>query len=303
MTLTRRRFTTLAAAGIVGSFAPLRAGMAQTSLGGFTLTSLSDGELRLPLSMALEYVPQDMRAEVTQQYGFGETVTPPCNVTLLQTDSHNILFDVGAGPEFMSSAGFLLDALDAAGLTPDDITDVVFTHAHPDHIWGLVDDFDDLLFTNASYMIGQAEWDYWSDPDTVNTIDSGRTTFAVGAARRLARIADQVTFFQDGQEILPGVAARATFGHTPGHMAFEVRQGNDAIMILGDCIGNHHLAFDHPDWKSASDQDTDMGVATRVALLDQLAYEQMQILGFHLPNTGIGRVEKAGTAYRFVQDS
>ncbi|QEE36060.1 MBL fold metallo-hydrolase [Octadecabacter sp. SW4] len=303
MTLTRRRFTTLAAAGIVGSFAPLRAGMAQTSLGGFTLTSLSDGELRLPLSMALEYVPQDMRAEVTQQYGFGETVTPPCNVTLLQTDSHNILFDVGAGPEFMSSAGFLLDALDAAGLTPDDITDVVFTHAHPDHIWGLVDDFDDLLFTNASYMIGQAEWDYWSDPDTVNTIDSGRTTFAVGAARRLARIADQVTFFQDGQEILPGVAARATFGHTPGHMAFEVRQGNDAIMILGDCIGNHHLAFDHPDWKSASDQDTDMGVATRVALLDQLAYEQMQILGFHLPNTGIGRVEKAGSAYRFVQDS
>lgn len=303
MTLTRRRFTTLAAAGIVGSFAPLRAGMAQTSLGGFTLTSLSDGELRLPLSMALEYVPQDMRAEVTQQYGFGDTVTPPCNVTLLQTDSRNILFDVGAGPEFMSSAGFLLDALDAAGLTPDDITDVVFTHAHPDHIWGLVDDFDDLLFTNASYMIGQAEWDYWSDPDTVNTIDSGRTTFAVGAARRLARIADQVTFFQDGQEILPGVAARATFGHTPGHMAFEVRQGNDAIMILGDCIGNHHLAFDHPDWKSASDQDTDMGVATRMALLDQLAYEQMQILGFHLPNTGIGRVEKAGTAYRFVQDS
>ena len=136
----------------------------------------------------------------------------------------------------------------------------------------------------------------------MNTIDSGRTTFAVGAARRLARIAGQVTFFQDGQEILPGVAARATFGHTPGHMAFEVRQGNDAIMILGDCIGNHHLAFDHPDWKSGSDQDTDMGVATRVALLDQLAYEQMQILGFHLPNTGIGRVEKAGSAYRFVQD-
>lgn len=302
MTLTRRRFTTLAAAGIAGGFAPLRAGMAQTSLGGFTLTSLSDGELRLPLSMALEYVPQDMRAQIAQQYGFGETVTPPCNVTLLQTDSRNILFDVGAGPEFMSSAGFLLDALGAAGLTPDDITDVVFTHAHPDHIWGLVDDFDDLLFTNARYMIGQAEWDYWTDPDTVNTIDSGRTTFAVGAARRLARIADQVTFFQDGQEILPGVAARATFGHTPGHMAFEVRQGNDAIMILGDCIGNHHLAFDHPDWKSASDQDTDMGVATRMALLDQLAHEQMQILGFHLPNTGIGRVEKADSAYRFVQD-
>ncbi|WP_377506903.1 MBL fold metallo-hydrolase [Octadecabacter sp. R77987] len=302
MTLTRRRFTTLAAAGIASGFAPLRASMAQTSLGVFTLTSLSDGALTLPLSMTLEHVPDDQRAAVTQHYGFGDTLTPPCNVTLLQTDTRNILFDVGAGPEFMSSAGFLLDALDAAGLGPDDITDVVFTHAHPDHIWGLVDDFDDLLFANASYMMGQAEWDYWTDPDTVNTIDAGRTTFAVGAARRLARIADQVTFFGDGAEILPGVAARATFGHTPGHMAFEVRQGSEAIMILGDCIGNHHLAFDHPDWRSGSDQDADQGVATRVALLDQLAHEQMQILGFHLPDTGIGRVEKAGSAYRFVQD-
>lgn len=302
MTLTRRRFTTLAAAGIASGFAPLRASMAQTSLGGFTLTSLSDGALTLPLSMTLEHVPDDMREAVTQQYGFGDTLTPPCNVTLLQTDTRNILFDVGAGPEFMSSAGFLLDALDAAGLGPDDITDVVFTHAHPDHIWGLVDDFDDLLFANASYMMGQTEWDYWTDPDTVNTIDAGRTTFAVGAARRLERIADQVKFFGDGAEILPGVAARATFGHTPGHMAFEVRQGSEAIMILGDCIGNHHLAFDHPDWKSGSDQDADQGIATRVALLDQLAHEQMQILGFHLPDTGIGRVEKAGSAYRFVQD-
>ena len=297
MKLTRREFGLLGASSLI---AP--AAFAQTQIGGFTLTSVSDGSLTLPANMILGPLPAEALADVNAAFGLGDTLTPPCNVTLLQTGDRNILFDVGSGSEFMSSAGFLLDALDAAGVAPDDITDVVFTHGHPDHIWGLLDDFDDLLFSNAQYMIGQEEWDYWTDPNTVDTIGAERTAFAVGAARRLERIADQVTFFRDGEEILPGVAARATFGHTPGHMAFEVRQGNDAMMILGDCIGNHHAAFRYPMMPSGSDQDQDMAAATRTALLDQLAAEQMQVLGFHLPGDGIGRVERDGDAYRFVQE-
>ena len=303
MKFTRRRFVSTGTTGLIMGMSPLRSALAQTQLGRFTLTSLSDGTLTLPVSMTLEGVPEDQRASISEQYDFSDVMTPPCNVTLLQTDERNILFDVGAGPEFMSSAGFLTDALDDIGLAPEDITDVVFTHAHPDHLWGVVDDFDDLLFTNAAYMMGEVEWAYWMDPNTVDTIDDGRTTFAVGAARRLERIAERMSFFKDGDEILPGVAARATFGHTPGHMAFEVRQDTDALMILGDCIGNHHVAFSHPAWPTASDQDQETGIATRTALLDQLASDQIQILGFHLPGTGIGRVEKAGSAYRFVQDS
>ena len=303
MTLTRRRFATLGAAGLITGFAPFRAAMAQSSIGSFTLTSLSDGNLTLPASMTLEHVPADELAAVMAKYGLGDVLTPPCNVTLLQTGDRNILFDVGAGSEFMSSAGFLVDALADVGLDPQDITDVAFTHAHPDHLWGVVDDFDDLLFPNARFMIGQAEWDYWTDADTVNTIDDGRTTFAVGAARRLERIAENITFFNDGEEILPGVAARATYGHTPGHMSFELRQGNDAMMILGDCIGNHHIAFEHPAWQAGSDQNLELGAETRVAFLDQLAHDQMPILGFHLTGNGIGRVERAGDTYRFVQDA
>ncbi len=302
MTMTRRRFITTGTAGFAASLLPLRAALAQTQIGDFTLTSLSDGALTLPRSLVLAGIPEDELASVIEQYGFEEIVTNPCNVTLLQTADRNILFDAGSGPEFMSSAGFLTDTLASIGLETDDITDVVFTHAHPDHLWGVVDDFDDLLFQNAAYMIGKTEWDYWTDPNTVDTIGDERTTFAVGAARRLERIADNTTFFEDGAEILPGVAARATFGHTPGHMSFEVRQGSDALMIVGDCIGNAHVAFDHPAWPAGSDQDQDTGIATRTALLDQLASEQMQILGFHLPGTGIGRVEKSGSAYLFVPE-
>ena len=131
----------------------------------------------------------------------------------------------------MSSAGFLLDALDEQGLAPDDITEFLFTHAPPDHLWGLMDYFADLLFKNATYMIGRTEWDYWTDPNTVDAIDDARTTFAVGAARRLARIEDRIVFFKDGNEVMQNIAARATFGHTQGHTAFEVRDGNNAIVL------------------------------------------------------------------------
>jgi len=155
------------------------------------------------------------------------------------------------------------------------------------------------LFTEASYMIGKTEWDYWMNPNTVDEIGEARTSFAVGAKRRLEMIEDNIAFFEDGQEIMPGVAARASYGHTPGHMSFEVRNGNTSAMIVGDSIGNHHVAFARPDWTSGSDQDPETAAQTRLSLLDQLSSAKMQLIGFHLPG-GLGHVEKSGDAYTFV---
>ena len=113
---------------------------------------------------------------------------------------------------------------------------------------GVLDDFDDLMFPQAEYLMGAEEWAYWRDPATVDTIGEARASFAVGAARRLAAIEDRVRHFRDGEEVLPGVAAVATFGHTPGHMSFELRQGTQAVLIGGDAIGNHHpIANRHAD--------------------------------------------------------
>lgn len=278
--------------------------LAQINLGQVRLTSISDGNLVLPVAMMMDTIPAaDYQPVLTGLGVTGDTVTPPCNVTLLQNGDRTVLFDVGAGPEFMASAGLLADGLAELGVDPSDVTDVVFTHAHPDHLWGLLDDFGDLMFPNASYKIGQAEWDYWTDPNTVDSIGQDRTSFAVGAARRLSEIADQITRFKDGEEILPGIAARATFGHTPGHMSFEVRSGSEAAMIIGDAIGNHHVAFARPDWHSGMDQDQPTGAATRQRLLDQLAAEQIKVIGFHLLDNGIGYVERKDGGFRFVPDS
>ena len=151
-------------------------------------------------------------------------------------------------------------------------------------------------------MISQAEWDYWSDPDTVNTIGELRASFAVGAARRLGAIAEQMTFFSDQDEVIPGVLAHLTPGHTPGHTSFEIRHGGAAVMVGGDAIGNHHVAFARPEWPSGSDHDPDLGADTRQRLLDRLVEDDIALLGFHLPDGGLGRVERVGSYYRFISE-
>ncbi len=301
--MRRREFLTMTGAVAAGLMLPARPALAMMDLGGgASLTTLSDGHLVLPADFAFGTFPADEVAPIREAFGLtGDRVEPGCNLALYRDGTNTVLFDAGSGPDFMPTAGKLAEALDAAGLSVEDITHVVFTHAHPDHIWGLLDDFDEPLFLNATHMMGRAEWDYWWNPETVNTIGGARATFAVGAKRRMEVIEDSVEFFDDGQEILPGIAAVASYGHTPGHMAFEVRPAGQSALIVGDAIGNHHVALRQPGWQSASDQDPETGVTTRLRLLDRLTSEQMALVGFHLPGGGMGRVMRDGDAFRFEE--
>jgi glyoxylase-like metal-dependent hydrolase (beta-lactamase superfamily II) len=299
MQITRRH---LIAASLAASAAPhMLWASTKITLGQMQIDSLSDGNLMLPASFILGGMPADKVAKIVSKYSLaGDTLSPPCNVTLLRSGGRVVLFDVGAGPDFQPTAGKLMVALNTLGVSAEEITDVVFTHGHPDHLWGLLDEFDEPVFANADHFIGQAEFDYWTDPNTVASIGAERTTFAVGAARRLSALAESFSFFKDGDEILPGIAARATFGHTPGHMSFELRDGSQSMLVVGDAIGNHHVAFEQPDWAGNSDQDGPLAAQTRLSLLDQLASAQMPLIGFHLPEGGIGHAERYGSAYRFV---
>ena len=292
-----------AAATATASVLPGSAWSADTlDLGDMSIATLSDGNLTLPADFITAPMPKKELAALQAARGVDKSAayTPPCNVTLMRQGDNVVMFDTGAGPAFQDSAGKLVEAMDTAGIDVGDVTHVVFTHAHPDHIWGLLDDFDEPLFYNAQHMIGRAEFDYWMDPNTVSSIGQARASFAVGAQRRLEIVADTQVLFEDGEEVLPGVAARLTPGHTPGHMAFELRSGSQSAMVLGDCIGNDFVAFARPDWASGSDQDPESAAKTRVMLLDQLASEQMQIIGYHLPGGGIGRAERDGSYYRYV---
>ncbi|MGK0280994.1 MAG: glyoxylase-like metal-dependent hydrolase (beta-lactamase superfamily II) [Patiriisocius sp.] len=264
--------------------------------------SLSDGHLNLPVSMIL---PDSLTGEERSQYigspSIGEEqYTPDCNVVLWKTSDRVILFDTGAGSQFPVGGGELATSLEQAGIDPYEITDVVFTHAHPDHLWGVLDDFDDLAFPDAQFHIGQKEWDYWLDSKTLGRTSDARKSFVVGAQNRLPLLSEQINLFNDGEEIIPGIEAVATHGHTPGHMSFMLHSGSNSLMVVGDAIANAILSFDHPSWPSGSDQDQVLGVSTRLALLDRLSLDKSVLVGYHLPAPGIGLVERDRQTYRFV---
>jgi len=101
-------------------------------------------------------------------------------------------------------------------------------------------------------------------------------------------------------EVLPGVEAIDTSGHTPGHTSYMLHGGGDSLLVVGDAISNSVISFEKPTWHSGTDQDPDKGVKTRTALLDRLATDQTKIIGYHLPHPGQGVAERNGTAYRFV---
>ncbi len=299
MHLTRRTFVAGATLGVLSG---LSGRAAAVSIGEKSLMTISDGKLVLPINFVLPDVPeQEVERLLTVQGLPTDQVEHECNLTLLRDGTRTVLFDAGSGSNFLSTAGLLGDNLLAEGIDPEDVTDVVFTHAHPDHLWGILDDFDEIAFPNAQLHIARTEWDFWRSGDAIEIVGDARQTFAVGAQNRFAAMEERVQLFDAGAEVLPDIEAVDTSGHTPGHTSFAIHAGGDYLMVIGDAIINHVISFQRPEWPFGSDQDVQKGIASRSALLDRLSQDKARMIGFHLPNGGLGRVERYEQAYRFVQ--
>ncbi len=167
MQITRRRLIQTAAAVPMAGSIP-GPSLAQVTLGSASLTTVSDGHLVLPGSFIFGPMPQDELQVVLESFDLSaDQLEPECNLALYRDGTNTVLFDIGSGPDFMPTAGTLLDNLDAAGVAPEEVTHVIFTHAHPDHIWGALDLFDEIPLPNAAFLMGRTEWDYWWNPETI----------------------------------------------------------------------------------------------------------------------------------------
>jgi glyoxylase-like metal-dependent hydrolase (beta-lactamase superfamily II) len=268
--------------------------------GAFEVIVISDGPLVLPTSFLAPGAPPAEREAIFNAAGqTGDQYQSPTNITLVRSERDLILIDMGSGDRFMPSAGKLWDNLKTAGIDKAKITKVVFTHGHPDHLWGTVDELDDLVTPGASFFVARAEWEFWHGEDATRGLPAERAGFVTGARRNYAAIKDMVTLAKAGDEIVPGLGLMDTPGHTQGHVSLELA-GGEGVIVAGDVLTHPLISFQHPDWKPIADHVPDQAIATRQKLLDRLATDRSKLIGFHLPYPGVGLVERKDGAYRFV---
>jgi glyoxylase-like metal-dependent hydrolase (beta-lactamase superfamily II) len=266
----------------------------------FELTIISDGHLVLPISFLAPDAPPAERDALLKAAGqTGEQYNSPTNVTLIGVGSDLILVDMGSGDRFMPTAGKLWDNLKAAGIDKAKITKVVFTHGHPDHLWGAIDELDELVMPDATFFVAGAEWDFWHGENATRGLPAERAGFVTGARRNYAAIKDKVKMVKAGDDIVAGLRIIDTQGHTQGHVSLEL-VGGDGLIVGGDALTHPLISFQHPDWKPTADHVPDHAIATRRKLLDRLATDRSKLVGFHLPYPGVGTVERKDNAYRFV---
>ncbi len=271
------------------------------TLGEARLTIVSDGWFAQPMAgQAINADPEEKLAFLKAHYLDLERNYAHTNHLYIELGEARVLVDVGSGGRFMPTSGRLMANLEAAGIDPFAITHVAMTHAHPDHIWGIRDDFDEVIFPDAEFVIGEAEHAYWLQDGLVERVPETKQQFVVGAVNSLTTEGLDWTLARDGHEVVPGVRMLATPGHTVGHMSVELESGGKRLLVLGDCMTQAWLNFAHPEWVASRDDIPDLTTATRLRLLDRAATERIAVLGYHFPFPGVGHVMRAGGAYEFV---
>lgn len=297
--LSRRSILFASAAAALSQ--PMRALHAQTvataTVAERAVTVLSDGAFEMPLAMAArDIAPAEIEA-VTRASG---PLVSVLNVTCIRQGDATVMIDCGSGANFLPGTGKLGASLEQAGVKPESVTHVLFTHLHPDHFWGALDDFDTPLFPNAKWIADRREIAFWTDPKVYERLPEDRHAFAAGAQRIIKELGDRLEAGSPGHEWAPGIASFDTAGHTPGHVSFELNGADGPLFVLGDALTHPQISFARPQWRPASDHDGDLAVAARQRVLARATAEKAQVIGYHLPGA-LGRVERDGAAFRFVK--
>lgn len=267
----------------VGSNPPIQRDF---TLGDFTVTTLLAGSFpgngNPQETFGLNVAPEEFVAAAAANFIPADRTPAYFTPTLVRTGSEVILFDTGLDPLGIGNA------LVASGLTVADVTHVVLTHMHPDHIGGLSDDTGTPTFANAAYVTGRAEFDFWAA--------SGNEGFEA----KVRPLAERMTFLDEGGTVRGGITAVAAFGHTPGHMAYMIESGGQQMLILGDTANHHVFSIAYPDWEVRFDADKATAAATRRNLLGMAAADRFAVIGYHLPFPAAGFVEVRGDGFHYV---
>lgn len=220
--------------------------------------------------------------------------------TVIRTGGKTILVDAGTGGQLAPTAGTMVEHLQAAGIEPGDIDAILVSHYHPDHIFGLMQKGSTApAFPETEIMVPAKEHAFWTDPGTAAAMPEDRRP-VIDRIKATLGTWENVTPFEPGKELAPGVVAEAAYGHTPGHTAFVVSSGNDTLVIAGDIANVPALFVQNPGWHAAFDMDKNEAEAARRAMFDRVIADKALIAGYHFGFPNAGRIEKDGDGYAFV---
>ena len=278
--------TALARADMLGSgFAPWN----RFKLGSFEVTTLLAGTRagdKPQETFGTNATPEDFAALSAANFIPADMTQTFFTPTVVNTGAELVLFDTGL------SAEGTLAALTAAGIAPDMVDVVVLTHMHGDHIGGLMGaDGVTPTYPNARYVTGAAEHNHWSGAANE------------GFDKNVKPLNDKITFLDDGGSLASGITGMAAFGHSPGHMVYQVESNGQRLAITADTANHYVWSLQRPDWEVRFDADKAAAAATRKQVFGMIAADRIPFIGYHMPFPGLGYVEAAGESFRYVPAS
>jgi glyoxylase-like metal-dependent hydrolase (beta-lactamase superfamily II) len=289
------------------------AGTYRFQVGDFDCVAISDGSFAyapplfpLPADLLFVNAPKDRLAQTLPAHGLEmeewKVWTSAYTCLLVNTGSSRVLIDTGAGG-LGPKTGRLLENLASVGVDPGQIDLVVLTHGHPDHLGGNTDADGNILFPRADWMMSRAEWEFWMEGPAEAVLPEHSKAVLLGYARRnLEPIKERLTLVTGEEEIQPGIWVVPAPGHTPGHIAVRIGSSPEELLCISDVV-LHPLHVEEPEWFAVVDMLPDQLVAQRRALFARAAIAECQVMAFHFPFPGLGRVSPKGAGWRWEAEA
>ena len=276
-------------------------GYYRLQVGDIQVTALSDGTVPLDLAKLLSNTQPGEVEKLLALNFMPTTVESSVNAYLVKTGGKLILVDAGTAGNFGPTLGKLTKSLAQAGYTPDQIDAVLITHAHVDHVGGLMEG-DKMVFPNATIYISKPEAEFWFGAKSKGNIPEklkGFYKFADASVSPYIK-AGKVKTFDYGEELFPGIMPLARPGHTPGHTFYLLSSKGEKLVFWGDVIHSAAIQFTDPSVTIDYDVDTKAAAVTRKQALAEAAKNGYWVASDHISFPGIGHVRADGSKYVWV---